>query len=480
MRLCRRIRPRPCWQRPGQVAWQVFDAKTKHLLRDEYRMRNVTKFSADTLEELADKIEEIDKAQFLATIREFNAAVRQDMPFDPNVKDGRSAPGLEVPRSNWACTIATLPYTAYAVTCGVTFTFGGVRVTKRGASRRHRAGADTGPVRRGRNGRRHLLFQLSRRQRLTQRRRGLRSAPGGAPAPGTFARANYREADAEIRLENETRRAANGLTGVRDMLEAPYGGFCSTYADKYNLGYATDGLGTDFEMRRNGFKQYSSLASSQTSVDALRAIRARMHNCGEDVAAVLIETTETVSCHCGWPYVPAETITAQMNLPYTAAVTLLEGTAFVDQYVDEKLRDPKILDLAGPSRSSSPPPSPSLRLGLRYQMRAVRVSRYHHQLPKRGIQGECSRQPRQRPLEEPAIGRNPRREVPRPCRPHPAGRRRRRDRSHRLEPRHTAIGTAQHVCSRTRQTQGSALNVMAQLTKGSARFSRNFVRPASG
>ena len=114
---------------PGQVAWQVFDAKTKHLLRDEYRMRNVTKFFGDTLEELADKIEEIDKTQFLATIREFNAAVRQDMPFDPNVKDGRSAPGLEVPRSNWACTIDTPPYAAYTVTCGVTFTFGGVKVT---------------------------------------------------------------------------------------------------------------------------------------------------------------------------------------------------------------------------------------------------------------------------------------------------------------------------------------------------------------
>jgi 2-methylcitrate dehydratase PrpD len=140
--------------------------------------------------------------------------------------------------------------------------------------------------------------------------------------------------------------AQEGLTGVRNVLEAPYGGFCSTYSDKYDLDYATGGLGTDFEMRRNGFKRYSSLASSQTSVDALRQIRARHKIKGEDVAKVLIETTEVVHRHCGWPYVPAETITAQMNLPYTAAVTLLEGNAFVDQYTDDKLRDPKILDLA--------------------------------------------------------------------------------------------------------------------------------------
>jgi tricarballylate dehydrogenase len=114
---------------PGQVAWQIYDAKTKHLLRDEYRTRQVAKFQADTLEELADKIEEIDKAQFLQTISAFNAAVLDDVPFNPNVKDGRAAPGLDVPRSNWACKIDTAPYEAYAVTCGVTFTFGGLKVT---------------------------------------------------------------------------------------------------------------------------------------------------------------------------------------------------------------------------------------------------------------------------------------------------------------------------------------------------------------
>ncbi len=114
---------------PGQVAWQIYDAKTRHLLRDEYRTRHVTKFTADTLEELADKIEEVNKAQFLKTVADFNAAVLDDVPFNPNIKDGRGAPGLPVPRSNWACKIDTAPYEAYAVTCGVTFTFGGVKVT---------------------------------------------------------------------------------------------------------------------------------------------------------------------------------------------------------------------------------------------------------------------------------------------------------------------------------------------------------------
>ncbi|MDX1576780.1 MAG: FAD-binding protein, partial [Kiloniellales bacterium] len=51
-------------------------------------------------------------------------------PFDPNVKDGRSADGLPVPRANWANTLDRPPFEAYAVTCGITFTFGGLRIDR--------------------------------------------------------------------------------------------------------------------------------------------------------------------------------------------------------------------------------------------------------------------------------------------------------------------------------------------------------------
>jgi tricarballylate dehydrogenase len=119
-------------QQPGQVAWQIFDSKTEHLLRDEYRTRAVTKVRADTFEGLAAKLPEVDSAQLLRTLEQFNAAVRDDRPFNPNIKDGRSADGLEVPRSNWAVKIDTPPYTAYGVTCGITFTFGGVKIDNQG------------------------------------------------------------------------------------------------------------------------------------------------------------------------------------------------------------------------------------------------------------------------------------------------------------------------------------------------------------
>ncbi len=115
-------------RQPGQFAWQIFDNKVIPLLRDEYRIRQVTRVRADSLEELVEKLEDVDPGGALATIREYNAAVRTDIAFNPAVKDGRCTEGLEVPKSNWANTIDEPPFEAYAVTCGITFTFGGLRI----------------------------------------------------------------------------------------------------------------------------------------------------------------------------------------------------------------------------------------------------------------------------------------------------------------------------------------------------------------
>ena len=113
---------------PGQFAWQVFDNKVKHLLRGEYAIKQITKVSADTLDDLAAKLEGVDAQGFLGEVASYNKAVRTDIPFNPNIKDGRSAAGLAVPKSNWANTLDEPPFEAYAVTCGITFTFGGLRV----------------------------------------------------------------------------------------------------------------------------------------------------------------------------------------------------------------------------------------------------------------------------------------------------------------------------------------------------------------
>jgi tricarballylate dehydrogenase len=113
---------------PQQFAWQIFDAKVKGQLRDEYRIKQVTKRVGSSLEELLKNLEDTNAENALEEIDAYNKAVRTDIPFNPNVKDGRRTEGLAVPKSNWANTVDTPPFEAYAVPCGITFTFGGLRI----------------------------------------------------------------------------------------------------------------------------------------------------------------------------------------------------------------------------------------------------------------------------------------------------------------------------------------------------------------
>lgn len=111
----------------GQFAWQVFDSKVKDILRNEYRIKFVTKVTANTLEELSEKLEGVNAEEFLNTARAYNASIKADIPFNHTILDGRGTVGISPPKSNWAQALDAPPYEAYQTTCGITFTFGGLR-----------------------------------------------------------------------------------------------------------------------------------------------------------------------------------------------------------------------------------------------------------------------------------------------------------------------------------------------------------------
>jgi tricarballylate dehydrogenase len=116
-------------KQPGLFAWQIFDQKIVHLLREEYRIARITKEQADTLEELAPKLAGVDPKAVLETLHAYNAAPRPDVTFNPNIHDGLRTFGLAVDKTNWAQKLDAPPYHAYGVTAGVTFTFGGLKTS---------------------------------------------------------------------------------------------------------------------------------------------------------------------------------------------------------------------------------------------------------------------------------------------------------------------------------------------------------------
>ena len=111
---------------PGAVAYQIYDQKATSLLNKRYYEFSHP-IEANTIDELAKKIS-IEPAVLNHTIREFNNAVRKDIPFDATKLDGRCTEGITPKKSHWADTIDKPPYWAYAVTGGVTFTFGGLQI----------------------------------------------------------------------------------------------------------------------------------------------------------------------------------------------------------------------------------------------------------------------------------------------------------------------------------------------------------------
>jgi tricarballylate dehydrogenase len=116
-------------RQPQRLAFQIFDQKVVPILREEYRIREVTKAEAGTIDDLARKLD-IDPAGLQRTVRAYNGAV-QPGEFNPAVLDGKATRGVTPPKSNWALPLDTPPFVGYAVTCGITFTFGGLRVTSR-------------------------------------------------------------------------------------------------------------------------------------------------------------------------------------------------------------------------------------------------------------------------------------------------------------------------------------------------------------
>jgi aconitate decarboxylase len=139
--------------------------------------------------------------------------------------------------------------------------------------------------------------------------------------------------------------AAKGFTGIEDVLEAPYGGFCSTFIDKPNLSHLTHQLGERFEALNVGFKPYPCCGSNHTSIDALKKIlREHPEVSAENVEKIRIRTTRATKLHVGWPYKPNSMTTAQMNLLFCVAVLLHDRDFFVDQVTEKSIRRADVLE----------------------------------------------------------------------------------------------------------------------------------------
>jgi len=143
--------------------------------------------------------------------------------------------------------------------------------------------------------------------------------------------------------------AANGFTGITDVFENRYGGFCTTFSrsqDRFNLSELTSGLGERFETMRIALKFYSCVGTNHTTLDAIRLMQTRRKFGSEDIERIVVNGSKATLEHTGWKYKPEGMTAAQLNLSYCVATLLLEGDVFVDQFSEDKVADPARMALA--------------------------------------------------------------------------------------------------------------------------------------
>src|SRR5215218_8206632 len=132
--------------------------------------------------------------------------------------------------------------------------------------------------------------------------------------------------------------AQRGFTGIVDVFEAPYGGFCTTFSrsqDRFNLNALSAGLGTKFETMCIALKFYSCVGSNHTTLDAIRDMQKQRPFTLDQLDRIVVHGSQVTADHVGWPYRPEGLTSAQLNLPYCVATLLLEGDVFVDQFTPD-------------------------------------------------------------------------------------------------------------------------------------------------
>jgi 2-methylcitrate dehydratase PrpD len=143
--------------------------------------------------------------------------------------------------------------------------------------------------------------------------------------------------------------AKDGFTGIADVFEAPYGGFCTTFSrstDRFKLSELSAELGERWETMRISLKFYSCVGSNHTTLDAIRDIQQRRPFSLTDLDKIVVHGSQVTVDHVGWPYRPEGLTAAQLNLPFCVATLLLEGDVFVDQFRPEAVHNAARIELS--------------------------------------------------------------------------------------------------------------------------------------
>lgn len=142
--------------------------------------------------------------------------------------------------------------------------------------------------------------------------------------------------------------AAHGFTNVENIFECGYGSFPSAFSggrDTFDLNKLDASLGKEYLSYGVNFKMWACRVPIHPILEAVKSLQDQSKLDPNHIEHVEVALPTGSFKAVGFPYTPTSIASAQLNAQYCLAIMLLEGDVFIDQFTEEKIRAPHVLEL---------------------------------------------------------------------------------------------------------------------------------------
>ena len=141
--------------------------------------------------------------------------------------------------------------------------------------------------------------------------------------------------------------AHSGFTGPAHIFESEWGGFFQTYAKgKAEPEKLTEDLGRVYKIMRSGIKPYASCRDSHSTLDVILDAQRNHSLQANNIEKIEILCTFQTKQMLGGKDWPLTRLDAQLSLPYSVAVAISAGRAFLSEYEEPWLSNPSVRALS--------------------------------------------------------------------------------------------------------------------------------------
>lgn len=139
--------------------------------------------------------------------------------------------------------------------------------------------------------------------------------------------------------------AEKGFTSSKEIIEGKHG-FLELFSDSRNMGAEKilADLGKVYHIPTITFKPYASCGATHSTIDLMKEIRNKTEIDLNEVEEIKIEASR-IALDAAGKTEPKTGLEGKFSIYYCAAVALAEGSAGIDKFTDEKVKDPRLVKL---------------------------------------------------------------------------------------------------------------------------------------